>query len=92
MSDINAVIKRIEKLATLPDAWIFAGTELCVGDARQLVAEINTLRAAFDMKKRDELLSVAAQLGIDDDGALAAVQWARVLIDEVDKQFTREHA
>ncbi len=86
MSNVDAVIKKFEKYADLPDGWIFAGTDINVGDVRLLITELETVRSSNErtVRRRAELLTVATALESFVESKETSLFRAIKLIDDVD--------
>ena len=82
----DAAIKRLAKYADLPDGWIFAGTDICIGDMRALAAEVIEVRALLTDKRRAELIQMSAAVaasGSDAPNASTIVDRAWEILEEV---------
>ncbi len=85
--EADKVIARLAKLDDLPDGWIFAGTNVSVGDARILRDEVLALREALVQRRRSEVIQLAAGFIPAGRSAKQAVTDAFALIAAVDEEF-----
>lgn len=71
----------------LPDAWVLSPASICMGDVRELAAEVKRLQAVLADRRRAELIEVASRL-CGDAGVVDAVARAAVLIDNCDDELS----
>lgn len=84
--------ERLAELNALPDGWVFPGTNLTIGDMRQLVIENGELRGAKRDERRAEFLQTCVALVGRGLTLQQILESAEEMIDAVDEYVMKDPA